>query len=545
MLSAPLAAVRAFPGSSANESQSGPAENAEAAAEPRDSAAVAAGETFEKGFGFRRQLIALDAAFREAVFKESSNSLVASGRNGWLFLGETVDRESPANAYSSRLPGNIAHTLALVNEYLTANGVYFILAVAPNKASVYPEYLPYYAPNPNAPGDSLAYRLYDELDILGVPYIDFKDKLAAQKTPEHTLYHKRDTHWNNIGAMAAYREIAERIAAEMLARGTECPYDGYGAAMAEPLENWTGDLDLMLDPETGTKDVQYDYRIGRNYESRKPIVSFDDMEIITGSDTNGVKIIMFRDSFANALIPLLSNNFGEAAYLRSVPYAFNRAVSRGYDVAVLEIAERNLPEIANRAPVIPAPRRQGYGETAFWSLSSGNGETVTQGPPYGNGETAIQDPQHGNGETTIQGSPRGNGDGSPPVAEIDIAEFGSLVKITGFYDPSEMFEGINYAYLLLSESDFDSPENKTDLTGNADNACAADVWAYEAFPFPDSGIAQKAKERYGASAGEAGFALYLDFYDLPEGEYSLRLLIESKGGGRKLFYIADRFFNSY
>lgn len=66
---------------------------------------------------------------------------------------------------------------------------------------------------------------------------------------------------------------------------------------------------------------------------------------------------MFRDSFGNAVLPFFAQAFREAEFSRAVPYRLDLTAARQADAVVVEIVERNLPDLTVRAPVMPAPRR--------------------------------------------------------------------------------------------------------------------------------------------------------------------------------------------
>ncbi|MDR1061349.1 MAG: hypothetical protein LBL83_09130, partial [Clostridiales bacterium] len=65
----------------------------------------------------------------------------------------------------------------------------------------------------------------------------------------------------------------------------------------------------------------------------------------------------------NSLIQFFSNNLGGVEYLRAMPYQLARADGGAFDMAIIEIVERNLPLLVDAAPAIPAPLR-GAGEMA-------------------------------------------------------------------------------------------------------------------------------------------------------------------------------------
>ena len=124
----------------------------------------------------------------------------------------------------------------------------------------------------------------------------------------------------------------------------------------ETEHGWHGDLSVMLLPSLRATDEQIEYPIPENYRAERPIRSPEDIRIETRSDANDTALLIFRDSFCNALIPFLSNAFGRTLYSRAVPYDYG--LMEDTDVVVLEIVERNIPELLKYAPLLSAPRRE-------------------------------------------------------------------------------------------------------------------------------------------------------------------------------------------
>lgn len=67
---------------------------------------------------------------------------------------------------------------------------------------------------------------------------------------------------------------------------------------------------------------------------------------------------MFRDSFGNLLHEDLAESFGTACFSRAMPCDLTLLEQEQADTLVLEIVERNLPDLAKKAPVMKAPVRE-------------------------------------------------------------------------------------------------------------------------------------------------------------------------------------------
>ena len=67
-------------------------------------------------------------------------------------------------------------------------------------------------------------------------------------------------------------------------------------------------------------------------------------------------LLMFRDSFGNALHPFFADAFERAAFSRQMPYRLDWLDGNKVDVLAVEIVERNISDLAAKAPIMPAPR---------------------------------------------------------------------------------------------------------------------------------------------------------------------------------------------
>jgi hypothetical protein len=68
------------------------------------------------------------------------------------------------------------------------------------------------------------------------------------------------------------------------------------------------------------------------------------MEIHTKNPRETGNILVFRDSFGNALYPFLAESYGGAVFSRKAPYSAALAEKYGADTVIIEIAERNLSQ---------------------------------------------------------------------------------------------------------------------------------------------------------------------------------------------------------
>lgn len=295
-------------------------------------------------FAFKPQMVTADAVMKQTVFGESVNTQVIVGKDGWLFFEPTLKDYLKVSVLGDNEIYRIAKTLELQKEYLARRDVDFIFTVAPNKASVYPEQMP---DRYLSVGElSNCEKLYRQLDAVSFPYLNLHSVL---RSGEGQLYHKLDSHWNNLGALAAYRAII----AEVQNNSPEFSFEDYAGATYTSQKIWEGDLSQMLYPALSVKDDQMVYDIGKNYSSARPIRSPEELLINTTSEAGTADLLMFRDSFANALLPFISNSFASVIYSRAIPYQYT-LLTEDTDVVLFEIVERNIVNVIQTAPILPS-----------------------------------------------------------------------------------------------------------------------------------------------------------------------------------------------
>lgn len=305
---------------------------------------------FSENFGLRSLLVTANAALRAALLHDSADGQVILGEDGWLYFGETLDEYLGRGTLTDEQIARLARALALQREILAARGVAFLVALSPDKNTVYPEYMPSRLVPQS--GENNLDALQAAMTQAGVAYADLKAALLAARE-EGQLYHKLDTHWNNRGALTAYRTLLAAVAGQL--PGFE--YDEYRGASSRVERRWSGDLSVMLFPALNILDDQVVYDIGTLYRAVRPYHTARDISIQTASDVNETGLLVFRDSFCDALLPLLSNAFGQALYSRAVPYDYSLLDETGAQVVILEIVERNIPELLEYAPLLQAPLR--------------------------------------------------------------------------------------------------------------------------------------------------------------------------------------------
>lgn len=300
---------------------------------------------FSDHFALRGQLVTEYGRLTKSVFATSAEPDVTVGKDGWLYYTETLPDAVGTLRMTAPEIRHTVRTLELMDRYCLDHGAKFIFACAPNKASVYPEYLP--SRIVPVSGENTLSALRDAIFYTNLSSCDLRKRLQTlAATADFPLYHKLDTHWNGDGAMAAYRALM---------RTAGLDDRGFSEFPRTVAHDFAGDLQKMLLPGAAEPDDNPVYAVPQTYRTVGHYRSVDDITIRTQCADGEGSLLMFRDSFGRALIPLLSQRFQSCTYSRAEEMPLDLIASQQTDVVICEIVERNLPRLLLHAPHMAAP----------------------------------------------------------------------------------------------------------------------------------------------------------------------------------------------
>ncbi len=291
---------------------------------------------------FRAAMIRAASFVREHVFRTGSDEVIV-GEDGFLFFAETVPDYCGLERMSDTDVALTVDRLTALSDRISASGGRLLLAVAPNKNTVYPDKMPAAFRSIAASAPSDTDRLYDALAVRGVGFADLRPALRGTET---LTYHKRDTHWNGMGAALAIETIMDALS---------LPYEPYSALSVVSADGFVCDLDELLYPGAGHTfgDLVPDADLASAYVFTSAASDSMSLRLATRGEGKG-RLLVWRDSFGSALIPYLSAAFEEVRYERGEPYDLTLIDTYRPDVVLIVIAERNLPSlIADLAAVAP------------------------------------------------------------------------------------------------------------------------------------------------------------------------------------------------
>ncbi len=295
-------------------------------------------------FAFRQEMATADAILLSKTFQESNTEKVIVGKDGWLYFQETLDDYLGRNLLSEREIHNCAKVLALLQEGAEAEDCEFVVTIAPNKNSLYPECMPErYVKESDENNFS---RLVPELERQGVRFVNLHEAFLEQ---EKVMYHKLDSHWNNEGAVLA----CDRLLSELGKEHTD-----YSQITSHIEKNFAGDLKGMIYPKWNLLDDNVSYDKEHIYSYIGDVRSTEDMSIETENPDADGSVVMFRDSFGNALLPYVADEYAHGFFTKGVPFRTDLIDQYDADTMILEVVERHIPTLIGKVPVMAAPERE-------------------------------------------------------------------------------------------------------------------------------------------------------------------------------------------
>jgi alginate O-acetyltransferase complex protein AlgJ len=286
----------------------------------------------------------IEDLFQADVLEQYKNSLlyelgfsgnkgkVLVGKNRWLFLGDDYENgmargRGIRNVSPSRITEWVGSMKAR-QSWLAEKGIGLVFVVAPNKHSVYPEYLPegVTIANPNSTD-----RLVRAMEQAGLRTIDPRKLLALEKLRHEYLYSETDTHWSGLGAYLVYEAIMDEIVKESSGfdQAIQIPKSDFQPKRVTPKGlarllkidrylNPRADHGYSNPPHPGSNDelcleVFTSYSIPRvdcEASKNRALPVFSTKYVVRNQrGLNKGTVLIVRDSFSNAMSTLLNSTF--------------------------------------------------------------------------------------------------------------------------------------------------------------------------------------------------------------------------------------------
>lgn len=263
------------------------------------------------------------------------------GKDGWLFLGKNygdIIKESKGiKTLDDEAIGRMVDNAIRSDQTLRKAGMDYYLCVAPNKHTVYGEYLPIHKVGPTI--------LEKFMSQIG-NRINFTDlKSEYDLSGEHRLFEKTNTHFNGLGSFLAVqallRKMREKHPDIALLR-----LEDYEMVHSKPM---TDELTRMLrstEPvdrlslftksdktpliQAAKLPVPSRYPAPMNYEKRYV------------NPGKPYKVLICGDSFMGQMFPFLKEQFGEVTFINENRLNLEAIELDKPDIVIQEIVERSF-----------------------------------------------------------------------------------------------------------------------------------------------------------------------------------------------------------
>lgn len=298
-------------------------------------------------FGCRRWLIQFHNQMALDLFKDRSIGGVVIGKDGWFYwtqegaledyLGSSRFTEADLRAWQRLLETR--------RDWLAARGCKYVFVIAPNKESIYPQYLPAWFQKASSPGkldQFMSYmRAHSTVDVL-----DLRSALRRAASND-VLYLKTDSHWNLEGAFVGCQELLRNLST-MLPDVRQLSLHDFSirrlTQSAGDCASYVGGGDQVVEtegvqfmPGASLPPLQLD-RNWNNHVRACPPRTW----LISSCPTASARGVIFHDSFAQHWTPFLGYSFRELVWI--FRYDWNAAfLAREKPTVVIdEIVERRL-----------------------------------------------------------------------------------------------------------------------------------------------------------------------------------------------------------
>ncbi len=249
---------------------------------------------------------------------------VIAGSQGWLYLvqgwvGADVRREKPITVERMERWGRV---LQHRTQWFAQRGIKYIMVVAPNKDSIFPEFLPT-AFRPIRDESKLQQLTKYLSKQAGVSYIDFSNDLKISKAEDGQIYHKTDTHWNDIGAFIACHRLILELSQHF--------------PQLKPIEK----QDLQVQYNLSSGDL-VDMSGLKGMTERVPVV-----RIANPPPKTRLKAIFIHDSFGPSMLQYLRPHFSSfSTQLQSeVDFDMEAIAKQKPDIVIQEVVERHVTQL--------------------------------------------------------------------------------------------------------------------------------------------------------------------------------------------------------
>lgn len=300
-------------------------------------------------FAGRKRYIRLNDQVNSLLnFSQRENREAFEGKDGWLFYkgDNSIKLYQRSIPFTEEQLETIRTNLEQQKDWFDSQGIVYSVLILPNKEDVYGEFY-----NPHIIQKNTKDRVQQLGDYLqqtncSVKVLYLLPEMLAAKDNGQLLYWKQDTHWSRYGAWIGYLAWMDALKQQGI------PVQSLQPEQMVFKETTEADVDLAkilgLEPDRKTMYLEPTPVDGWKYKEveRQTDKAGTPKFVRTVCPGKSGKVIIFRDSFTQNLMPYLSSTFGEVIYVWDHMDAYaNLVVREKPDLVLREMLSRMAMEL--------------------------------------------------------------------------------------------------------------------------------------------------------------------------------------------------------
>lgn len=268
----------------------------------------------------------------ENYFAPNTKGNVILGRYNWLFMGTDLDFFKGSNLLTADELTDYVTTLAELKAACDRNNKELVIFFAPNKSSVYREFMPSYKMDSEQNRAQQITSCVKEFTDIRIVYpldqLRYADRYWR-------MYFKYDTHWNEMGAFIGAQSINEILGNPVI--------DPLSIDVRQKTVPADGDLFGLggIKPDNYPEDYKYEYIYRDDIVVTAQEGQMDGAIFkTTSTNPNGKKMIVLGDSFRGRMSPVFMKDYTyyTAAHIENIGDVTQDILDS--DVIVIESVER-------------------------------------------------------------------------------------------------------------------------------------------------------------------------------------------------------------
>lgn len=309
------------------------------------------GHYVEDRVAFRDAAIMLNADISYCLFGEFSEKLHMPGKEGYIFPADEgyVQNYQRLNV-DEGLMDDLMTYLSRSNAYIKEQGGFFVFMIAPDKSSVYGEYMPE-GIHVDETRESTLTMAERKLEALGIPHVVPHERFREIKEQEQIYNEKYDcAHWNDLGAFYGLSMVDEVIC-EVYPEIPVMKREDFEESMetVEGLEFFAASSKIPdnVPRFSCTAPSLAGVETDSPYRADVPVMVGNNMAYFYNENALSDKcVLILHDSFLDNRETWYTYRYREVYYTSRVNYAHMKDYIDliGPDVVIFELAERSFAD---------------------------------------------------------------------------------------------------------------------------------------------------------------------------------------------------------